>query len=127
MAQSGRFELGLKVLAVLAADTSKSHTSAAIGEVIGTSAVMVRRVFAALHGAGFIAQRKGPQGGARLKHGAKSIGLGDVYIALEPAWLLGGEGVDASIRKLRADAVKAMNDTSLATVAKRIKKSAAAE
>ncbi len=100
------------------------HTSATIAEELGTSAVMVRRVFSALHGAGFIVQKKGPQGGARLhpKASAKEIGLGDVYLAVEPGWLVGEDvAVNGVAKKVRAAAVAAMNETSIAAVAKRMK------
>ena len=84
---------------------------------------MVRRVFTALHTAGFITQRKGPQGGAKLKIAAKSIGLGDVYAAVSSEWPETKEkAVDTLMKRLREDAVVAMNETSIATVVKRIKK-----
>jgi DNA-binding IscR family transcriptional regulator len=100
------------------------HTSAAIAEELGTSAVMVRRIFSALHGAGFIVQKKGPQGGARLhpKVTAKAIGLGDVFLAVEPDWLSAADTtLDAVTKKVRQAAVSAMNETSIATVAKKAK------
>ena len=82
-------------------------TSAAIAERLGTSAVMVRRVFGALHGAGFLVQRKGPSGGARLKVGAKEIGLGDVFAATAGDWLSAGErGLDAALARAQKDAVQ---------------------
>ena len=101
------------------------YTSAAIAEELGTSAVMVRRVFRALHGAGFIVQKKGPQGGARLsaKVSAKTIGLGDVYVAVEPGWLAADdEAVQGVAKKVRAAAVAAMNETRIAAVVKRRRK-----
>ncbi len=100
------------------------HTSSSIAEELGTSAVMVRRVFAALHGAGFIVQKKGPQGGAKLhpKVAAKTIGLGDVYVAVEPEWLEADDtAVNTVTKKVRQAAVAAMNETSIAAVAKRMK------
>jgi DNA-binding IscR family transcriptional regulator len=127
MAHNGRFELSVRVLAVLAGDPGKDqamHTSATIAEQLGTSAVMVRRAFSALHGAGFIVQKKGPQGGAKLhpKVAAKAIGLGDVYLAVEPAWLAAGDAaLNALTKKMRQAAVAAMNETSIATVAKKVK------
>ena len=83
MAQSGRFQLSVKVLTVLAGAPEKMHTSAAIAEELKESAVMVRRAFLLLHKAGLIEQRKGPNGGAKLKVAAKQIGLGDVFVATE--------------------------------------------
>ena len=112
------------MLACLAQTPDAMQTSAEIAETLKTSAVMVRRVFAALHTAGFIVQRKGPQGGAKLKVAAKAIGLGDVFQAT------GGEGpgvgdkaVDGVLKRVREDAVGAMNETSIAGVVKRMKKS----
>src|ERR1700712_168808 len=123
MAQSGRFGLSVRVLGVLAGEPDAMHTSAVIAEAVGSSPVMVRRIFAALHKAGFIEQKKGPAGGARLKHSAKSIGLGDLFVAIEPDWLMSGEKtLDAAIKKARTAAVAAMNDTSIAGVGKKMKK-----
>ena len=85
---------------------------------------MVRRLFGVLHRAGFIMQRKGPSGGARLKQPAKSIGLGDIFIAIEPDWLVTNDsGLDTALARARKDALAAMNETNLATILKRRKKS----
>jgi len=123
MAQNGRFGLSVRVLGFLALAPDSMHTSAAIAESLKTSPVMVRRVFSALHKAGFLVQRKGPQGGARLKLPAKSIGLGDVFAATAGAWPVTGEKpVDAVLKRVRDDAVQAMNETSIASLAKKLKK-----
>ena len=83
---------------------------------------MVRRLFGVLHRAGFIVQRKGPNGGARLKQTPKSIGLGAVYLAVEPDWLRTGDAtLDAATQRVRKDAIAAMNETSLAALIKRQK------
>src|ERR1700730_2766387 len=87
MAQSGRFQLSVRVLTVLAGGPDVMHTSAAIAEELGESAVMVRRTFLLLQKAGLIEQRKGPNGGAKLKVPAKQIGLGNVFVATEGEWL----------------------------------------
>lgn len=124
MAQNGQFGLSIRVLSLLALAPQTMHTSAAIGESLGTSAVMVRRTFPALSEAGFIIQRKGPQGGAKLKVAAKSIGLGDVYAAVSGDWKLTKEkAVDAVLKRVREDAVAAMNDTSIASVSKKLRRS----
>jgi DNA-binding IscR family transcriptional regulator len=124
MAQSGRFQLSVKVLTVLAGAPEKMHTSAAIAEELKESAVMVRRAFLLLHKAGLIEQRKGPNGGAKLKVAAKQIGLGDVFVATEGEWLTIEDKTVASLmKKVRADAVAAMNEHSLSGVVKRMKKS----
>ncbi len=123
MAINGRFDLGLRVLVLLAEDLGKMHTSAAIAEALGTSPVMVRRAFLRLHEAGFIAQRKGPNGGARLNVSPKEIGLGDIFAAVSEDWLLvGDKALDPLLKRAQADAVKAMNETTLAQVVKRLKK-----
>jgi DNA-binding IscR family transcriptional regulator len=123
MAQSGRFQLSVRILAVLASEPEAMHTSSAIAEELKESAVMVRRAFLLLHKAGLIEQKKGPHGGAKLKVAAKQIGLGDVFEASAGDWLsIEDKAVSAWIKKVRADAVAAMNEHSLAGVVKRMKK-----
>jgi DNA-binding IscR family transcriptional regulator len=123
MAQSGRFQLSVRVLTVLAEEPDAMHTSAAIAEELKESAVMVRRTFLLLHKAGLIEQRKGPNGGAKLKIPAKQIGLGDVFMATENEWLtLDDKSVSSLMKKVRGDAVAAMNEHSVAGVVKRMKK-----
>ena len=123
MATSRRFELGLRVLAMLAEDPGRMHTSAEIAETLGSSAVMVRRSFLQLHRGGFIAQRKGPSGGARLKITPKEIGLGDIFAAMSDDWLLfGDKALDPLLKRAQAEAIEAMNETTLAQVVKRLKK-----
>ena len=123
MAQSGRFQLSVRVLAVLASEPDVMHTSSAIAETLKESAVMVRRTFLLLHKAGLIVQRKGPHGGAKLKLPAKQIGLGDVFEATSGDWLsLEDRTVSGWIKKVRGDAVSAMNEHTLAGVVKRLKK-----
>jgi DNA-binding IscR family transcriptional regulator len=123
MAQSGRFQLSVRVLTILAEGPDAMHTSAAIAEALDESAVMVRRTFLLLHKAGLIEQRKGPNGGAKLKVPAKQIGLGDVFVATEGEWLtLDDKAVASLMKKVRGDAIAAMNDHSVASVVKRIKK-----
>ncbi len=99
------------------------HTSAAIAEKLGASAVMVRRAFLQLHKGGFIVQRKGPNGGARLKLSPKAIGLGDVFAATAGDWFAIADRSLASLMgRARNEAVKAMNETTLSQVLKRLKK-----
>lgn len=124
MAKSGRFDLSVRVLAVLAAEPDAMQTSAAIAEKLGESAVMVRRTFLQLHQGGFIVQRKGPSGGARLKLPAKEIGLGDVFAASSGNWLgVTNRALESLVARTQSDAVKAMNETTLSQVMKRLKKS----
>ncbi|NYF80202.1 RrF2 family transcriptional regulator [Granulicella arctica] len=123
MAQSGRFALSLKVLTVLAAKPAEMLTSAVIAEELGESAVMVRRMFLLLHKAGWIVQRKGPNGGAQLKVGAKQIGLGDVFEAATGDWLAGEDkSTETLLKKVRSAAIETMNETTVAQVLKRAKK-----
>lgn len=126
MAQSGRFGLSVRVLRVLAGAPEAMHTSSAIAEELGESAVMVRRTFLLLQKAGLILQRKGPSGGARLKVPAKQIGLGQIYAAAEGEWLSFGNQDATALasveKRLRRDVLEAMNGTTLAQVVKRIAK-----
>jgi DNA-binding IscR family transcriptional regulator len=70
-----------------------------------------------------IVQRKGPHGGAKLKMPAKQIGLEDVFEATAGDWLsLEGKAVSGWMKKVREDAVSAMNEHSLAGVVKRMNK-----
>jgi len=103
------------------------HTSAAIAEKLSESAVMVRRCFLLLHKKGLIEQRKGPRGGARLKLAPKQIGLGDIYLATEGDWLtVEDAALSRLLGRVRAEGMLAMNDTTLAQVLKRLKKTASA-
>jgi DNA-binding IscR family transcriptional regulator len=123
MAQSGRFGLSLKILTVLASEPATMKTSAAIAEEVGESAVMVRRCFLLLHGKGLIEQRKGPNGGARLKLPAKQIGIGDIYAATEEDWLSHDDAAIAGVlKRVRSEGLLAMNETTLAQLVKRIRK-----
>jgi DNA-binding IscR family transcriptional regulator len=123
MAMNGRFDLGLRVLALLAAEPEAMHTSQAIADELNESAVMVRRVFLQLHEVGFIVQRKGPSGGAKLKVAAKEIGIGDVFAATAGDWLgVEDKALASLMKKTSAHAVAAMNETTLAQVVKRLKK-----
>ena len=120
MAQNARFALSLRVLAVLAGEPEKMHTSAAIAEELKESAVMVRRTFLLLHKAGLVVQRKGPNGGAKLKRAPKQIGLGDVFEATAGEWFaVNDKALSGWLKKVRGDAVAAMNEHSLSGVVKR--------
>jgi len=99
------------------------RTSSEIAEILKESAVMVRRTFLLLHKAGLIEQRKGPHGGAKLKLAPKQIGLGDVFAATAGDWLsVEDKAVAGLMKKVRQDAVEAMNEHSLSGVVKRLKK-----
>jgi DNA-binding IscR family transcriptional regulator len=123
MAQNGRFGLSLRVLAVLAAEPDGMHTSSAIADELGESAVMIRRAFLRLHKGGFIVQRKGPNGGARLKVQPKEIGLGDLYAVTAGDWLaLEEKTLTPLLKRVKTSATAAMNETTLAQVVKRMKR-----
>ena len=128
MAQSGRFQLSVRVLAVLAGAPDGMRTSAEIAEELGESAVMVRRTFLLLQKAGLIAQKKGPKGGAKLIVSPKQVGLGDVYGAAEGEWMSLGDkdagSLGGLIRKVRREAMAAMNETTLSQVTKRLRRDA---
>lgn len=98
-------------------------TSAEIADSLKESAVMVRRAFLLLHKGGLIEQRKGPNGGAKLRLAPKQIGLGDIFAATSGDWLtVEDKAVAGLMKKVRQDAVTAMNEHSLAGVVKRMKK-----
>jgi DNA-binding IscR family transcriptional regulator len=98
-------------------------TSSEIASSLNESAVMVRRSFLLLHKAGLIMQRKGPKGGAKLKLPPKQIGLGDVFSATSGDWLsVEDKAVSSLLKKVRTDAIDAMNEHSLAGVVKRLRK-----
>ena len=123
MAQNARFALSLRVLAVLAEEPDAMHTSTAIAEKLHESAVMVRRTFLLLHKAGLIVQRKGPNGGAKLKLPAKQIGIGDIFAATAGEWItLDDKALAGWLKKVRGDAIAAMNEHSLSSAVKRLKK-----
>jgi DNA-binding IscR family transcriptional regulator len=123
MAQSGRFGLSLRILTVLASAPEAMHTSAVIAEELQASAVMVRRCFLLLHKGGLIEQRKGPHGGARLKLAPKQIGVGDIYVATEGDWLvLDDPAIAGLLKRVRAEGILAMNETTLAQMVKKLKK-----
>ena len=110
-------------MAVLAEKPEGMLTSAEIADTLKESAVMVRRSFLLLHKAGLIVQRKGPHGGAKLKISPKQIGLGDVFQATAGEWLnVEDKAVAGLMKRVREDAVEAMNEHSLAGVVKRLKK-----
>ena len=96
-------------MVLAAAEEGTMQTSAEIAKQLAESAVMVRRCFLLLHKRGLIEQRKGPNGGAKLKLAAKQIGLGDIYSASEGEWLVHDEPAIAGLlKRVREDGVQAM-------------------
>jgi DNA-binding IscR family transcriptional regulator len=125
LAQSGRFSLILRILAVLAEAPDVLHTSIAIAEELSESAVVVRRYFVLLQQNGLIEQRRGRNGGAKLKVTPQQIGVGDVYLAAEGDWLsLGEPSISTLFKRIRAESISAMNETSLAQILKHMHKQA---
>jgi len=123
VAHSGRFSLSLRILAVLAAAPNAMQTSTAIAEELSESAVVIRRHFLLLEKSGFIEQRRGPNGGAKLKAAAQEIGVGDVYLAAEGDWLATSHpSISDLLKQARKDGVLAMNEITLAQVLTRMSK-----
>ncbi|WP_108659554.1 Rrf2 family transcriptional regulator [Acuticoccus kandeliae] len=60
----------------------KRATSEDIARMLGTNAVVVRRMMAGLRDKGFVASEKGHGGGWELKRGLDAITLLDVYTAI---------------------------------------------
>jgi DNA-binding IscR family transcriptional regulator len=111
MAYNGQFKRSLKILAAMAAAPDQMHTSADLAEKLSENAVVVRRSFVQLQRHGFIEQRRGPKGGARLMRDAKSIGLGDVYLVT-----VDDPGIASTLRRTRKSAVLAMNEITLTEI-----------
>ena len=123
MAQNERFRLSMQVLAVLASEPEATHTSELIARELKKSPEMVRLAFQPLHKAGFIMQRKGPHGGAKLKVPPKQIRIGDVFEATSGEWIsVPDKALAGLMNKVRAHAVDAMNHHSLAQVVKKMPK-----
>jgi len=85
--------------------------------------VVIRRHFLLLEKSGFIEQRRGPNGGAKLKAAAQEIGVGDVYLAAEGDWLATSHpSISDLLKQARKDGVLAMNEITLAQVLTRMSK-----
>ena len=86
---------------------------------------MVRRTFLLLQKAGLVVQRKGPNGGAKLLFAPKQIGLGDVFAAAEGDWMSAGDAAHLGglMKKVRKEAMAAMNETTLSQAIKRMRRS----
>lgn len=131
MAASTRFATGVHTLVLLAGVPDGSLTSNDIAGKLNANPVVIRRVLAMLQQAGLIANYKGPNGGSRLARPAKSIGIGDIYRALEspsPFRLSEAHGarLNTALGKILADAQVVfeaeLNESSIAQLAKRLAK-----
>src|SRR5260370_38050041 len=76
MAQSERFQLSVRVLAVLGGEPDAMHTSAAIAEALKESAVMGRRKFLLLHKGGVIVPKEGAHGVGEVEGCPEEVRLG---------------------------------------------------
>ncbi len=106
MAANLRFSTGIEVLALLAIDPDKFHTSQALAAVLQTNAVVVRRLLTQLSRAGLIASVKGSAGGSRLARSPKQITLRDIYRALNPGELLHRSSQETADTKLLKKAIQ---------------------
>ena len=88
MAVNTRFATGVHTLFLLAAEPDIQQTSEEIADKLNINPVVIRRILSLLRQAGLIASQKGPSGGSKLAKSAKTIRLGDIYRALEPASVL---------------------------------------
>lgn len=77
-----RFAVAVHVLVLLAL-AEEAENSARIAESVSTHPVVIRRILGALQRAGLVTGRPGPRGGFRLARAADSIGLDEVFRAVE--------------------------------------------
>jgi Rrf2 family protein len=102
MAANLRFSTAIEVLALMATEPTKFHTSHAIASALATNPVVIRRLLSALNRAGLVTSAKGPSGGTHLAKSAKQITLRDIYRALDEGELLHQTAHDsAETRDLR--------------------------
>ncbi len=85
MPLSTRFAVAIHTAGMLAVlGDSEPVTSEAIAKSVDTNPVVVRRVIAMLARRGLVRVRKGQHGGATLARAPESIGLDEIYRAVEP-------------------------------------------
>lgn len=88
MAANLRFSTAIEVLALMATEPEKFHTSHALATALATNPVVIRRLLSVLNRAGLVTSAKGPSGGTHLAKSAKQITLRDIYRALDAGDLL---------------------------------------
>ena len=88
MAANLRFSTAIEVLALMATEPEKFHTSHALATALATNPVVIRRLLSVLNRAGLVTSAKGPSGGTHLAKSAKQISLRDIYRALDAGDLL---------------------------------------
>src|SRR5258708_35279910 len=85
MAESCRFAFAVHILAMLAHRPGRGVTSEYLAGSVNTNPVVVRRVISSLRRAGLVCCAKGAGGGATLCREPETIGLDEIYRAIEPA------------------------------------------
>jgi Rrf2 family protein len=84
MAESCRFAFAVHILAMLAHQPGRGLTSDLLAGSVNTNPVVVRRILSSLRHAGLVCCAKGAGGGATLCRAPESIGLDEIYRAMEP-------------------------------------------
>ena len=88
MNRDSRLSVALHVLLHMS-EMRAAVTSEALGSMMDTNPVVIRRTLAGLRDAGIVGAEKGHGGGWSLVRDLRSINLGDVYDAIGPATLFG--------------------------------------
>ena len=97
MAESCRFAFAVHILAVLA-QRGRGVTSDVLAGSVNTNPVVVRRILSSLRRAGLVCCVKGAGGGATLCRAPESIGLDEIYRAIEPQRSLAGKRHHPNLR-----------------------------
>ena len=84
MAESCRFAFAVHILAMLTRRRGRGVTSEFIAGSVNTNPVVVRRILSSLRRAGLVCCAKGAGGGATLCRTPETIGLDEIYRAMEP-------------------------------------------
>lgn len=88
MPTSTRFTAAIHILTILAIKSEAFVSSEFIAKSVGTNAVVVRRILAALADAGIVVTHSGIQGGAKLNIDPGKLSLLRIYSAVENRPLL---------------------------------------
>ncbi len=98
MAESCRFAFAVHILAMLAREPGRGMTSDVLAGSVNTNPVVVRRILSSLRRAGLVCCVKGAGGGATLCRAPESIGLDEIYRAIEPQRSLAGKRHHPNLR-----------------------------
>ncbi|MEA3211992.1 MAG: hypothetical protein QOE70_5049 [Chthoniobacter sp.] len=98
MASSCRFAFAIHILAVLALKREGGVTSDCLAASVNTNPVVIRRVVSTLRRAGLVCCAQGAGGGATLCRAPESIGLDEVYRAVEPLTAFSGHPHQPDLR-----------------------------